>query len=674
MKTNRLIWKNLVKNIRDYLVYFITLVISTGIFYAFNAVVQSDALASLSSDFQKMMSSIGSTTEILSRLLSFLIGFMVLYVNRFLLRRRQKELGIYMLLGMKKQKISMIFVCETFLIGLLSLAAGLVFGIFLVQFLAVASLRVFGGEVVNFALTFSVRALKNTLLCFGIIYLFTMTFNVFTVSKVTLMELFTAERKNEELKSHGNIVYILSFILGICCFVTGFAFFRSENMLPGKNQLAYGIVLMIAATLLFFYSAAAVFMMLARRSKKFYFKGINCFLVRQIGSRIKGNFVSMSVVCLLLTITILLFTTGTSMAITMANLSKDFTPYDFSLYYEGNEVKEGEDADLIRIAAEFEYSADLAPVIDTSFQIEEKSAQNLTYGDLFEGQDAKLWDVDRALPECNVWLLGISNYNRCLRAQGYPEITLADDEFIINCNYKGTYQYMKYFADHTDRLDINGAELTLADKELKPYVYEMTSVANNDRGTLIVPDAVAERSPVDSYLLQGFWKEGTDTDAANAMLDTLTEYDPDNTPFAWTSKARIYSIYYLALGLPVFECTFVGIIFLLICVALISIQQLTQMSDSRRRFKLLSNQGVPLEMMKAAVRRQTGVYFAVPLALAGIYTIAAMPEVLGKISTFMNMEIRASVWVTLLVLLIVYGGYYVATFVSCERMLFSRKR
>lgn len=259
-------------------------------------------------------------------------------------------------------------------------------------------------------------------------------------------------------------------------------------------------------------------------------------------------------------------------------------------------------------------------------------------------------------------------------AQGYPAVELPEDAFVINCNYKGTYEYVKYFADHTDGVTVNGKKLRLADRKIYGYVYEMTSVSNNDRGTLIVPDAVAALSETDQYTLQGFWKEGTDTDDANFMLNRLVEHDLDHTPFGWTSKARIYTMYYLAFGLPVYEFSYLGIVFLLISVALISVQQLTQMSDNRVRYRILKNQGVSDKMMQSAVARQVGIYFAAPLVLAVFYTILSLPVVIEKVSTFYNMEIRTSVIVTLFVLLLIYGGYYAATAASCKRMVFHGKR
>lgn len=630
MRAYKLIYRNLVRNIRDYLIYFMTLVISISVFYAFNAALQSGALESINADFRQLTKTISSTLTLLSQMISILIGFLILYVNRFLLKRRNKELGMYMLLGMKKQKISMIFIGETFMVGLLSLVTGILAGTFLAQLLAIACLRVFGGQVSDFTLSFSVDALKNTLLCFGIIYFLAMTLNLVTVSKVKLIDLLTAERRNEELKKSGNAAIVISFAAGILCLVLSALMLKTKDVFPDRNRMVCGVVLIVAATVLIFYSAAVIFLLLVRKNRKFYFKGINCFIVRQVGSRIKGNFLSMSVVCLLLTVTILLITTSTSIAVTMANLSKDFTPYDFVLSYEG------QDPDVIHAAANYEYPSDLSAIIDASFQIEDKCANDLM-------------------------------------TQGYPAVELPEDAFVINCNYKGTYEYVKYFADHSDSLTVNGKKLRLADKEIKGYVYEMTSVSNNDRGTLVVPDAVAALSKTDQYTLQGFWKEGTDTDYANSMLNKLVEHDLDHSPFGWTSKARIYTMYYLAFGLPVYEFSYLGIIFLLVSVALISVQQLTQMSDNRIRYRILKNQGVSDQMMKSAVARQVGIYFAAPLVLAVFYTVLSLRVVMEKVSTFYNMEIRTSMIVTFFVLLLIYGGYYLATSASCKRMVFHGK-
>lgn len=102
-------------------------------------------------------------------------------------------------------------------------------------------------------------------------------------------------------------------------------------------------------------------------------------------------------------------------------------------------------------------------------------------------------------------------------------------------------------------------------------------------------------------------------------------------------------------------------------------QQLTEMSDNRVRYRILKNQGVSGKMIKSAVARQVGIYFAAPLVPAIFYTVLSLRVVMEKVSTFYNMEIRTFMIVTWFVLLLIYGGYYAATSASCKRMIFHGK-
>ena len=397
MMSVKLVLRNLKQNLKDYLIYFMTLALSIAVYYAFNAVSSAEALKSMGEEMFSMMDSIGSTIEHLSIIISFLIGFLVLYVNKFLLKRRKKELGIYMLLGMRKGKISAIFVGETFLIGLVSLAVGTVFGIFFGQILTIAALRVFGGVVSNFTLSFSPHAFMVTVVSFGIIYVLAMIFNVFSISGVKLIDLLTAERKNEELKKKKNGIYAVTFILGMIVLAGGMLCLKTENLFPSKNQLLLGVALIAAATLLIFYSVSAVILMLAKKNKKFYYKDINSFLVRQLGSRMQGNFISMSAVCLLLAITMLLVTTGVSIALTMEALSEADAPYDFMLFYE--DVEDGEEVSVTDKALTYEYSVDLEAMMEQSYQFTLFDASDLLYEDLL-GKDAEL----RINTVYNIWV------------------------------------------------------------------------------------------------------------------------------------------------------------------------------------------------------------------------------------------------------------------------------
>lgn len=441
MMTCKLILRNLQKNIKDYLIYFLTLTLSVSFFYAFNAVTTAGALDSLGEDMVSIFESLNLLIKLASVVIAVMIAFLILYVNQFLLKRRKKELGIYMLLGMKKGKISMIFVGETFLIGIISLVCGMFIGSFFAQLLTVAALRVFGGWVNDFSLNFSKQGFLMTIGCFAVIYVIAMLFNVASVSRLKLIDLLLAERKNEELIIRKNAVYVTGFFCGIACMCGAVHCFRSDELLVAIKPMAGVLIFASVATILFFYTISSVALIWLKKKKKFYFKDINSFLVRQIGSRIQGNFISMSAVCILLTGTILMITIGTSIAITMSKMSEDFAPYDYEVIMDAS--AEGT-TDVLKAAKGYGY--DLYPVVESQFQITERVA-DITYQYFFEGQDVELWSHDENLPEDNISVLSVSDYNLCLKMQGKEPVTLADNEFLLNCNYKGTGIYGRVFRE-----------------------------------------------------------------------------------------------------------------------------------------------------------------------------------------------------------------------------------
>lgn len=553
---------------------------------------------------------------------------------------------------------------------MVSFLVGIVVGLFLGQIVNIATLRLFGGNVNSYFIHFSKNAFVFTLVCFAIIYAITMLYNFFRVHMVKLIDLITAERKNESFKRRSNVVYLISFIIGIICINLTVMYLKSDEMMPAVAELEKAIVFAIIGTLCFFYSISAVALMLAKKCKKFYYKDINSFIVRQIGSRIQGNFVSISFVAILLTITILLITTGSSIALSMKDLSKQYTPYDFVLMYVTDEPTQVKEEVLT-----YQPENIMFDIIENEFQITMYDG-DVTYGDIWSGQKVELWAHDEQLNlmESEISMIGISDYNAALKVQGMEEISLEEDEYFINCNYKGTMEYMDYVVKNTSSLKICGVELQCASNQLLENTYMMTSIGDNDRGTLVVPDEVACLGEQQLVALQGYLKKGVNADTLNEQLNNLIDYDDlDNSPFGWNSKSRMNTMYYTALGLPVFLCTYVGILFLMIAVALLSVQQLTQISDNQYRFSVLRKQGVSDEMTRQAILKQVGVYFIAPLILAGIYTIVGQPMIINKVSDLFNLQISTHSVITILFIVILYGGYYITTYSSCVKMIFGKR-
>ena len=659
----KLIIKNVHKNLRDYLIYFLTLMLAVSLFYAFNSISDQPAFSEMSMTRALLYEQLDKMISVLSVVISLVLAFLIIYANQFLLKRRKKELGIYMMLGMKKGRISRIFAGETFCVGVIALGAGLIFGFILSQGASLIALKLFAIGLDKYQLVFSIGAFQQTVICFALIFFIVMLFNVWSVSNVQLISLLTASRKNENINTENHVFPVLMFVLSFFCIGTAGILFYRNGILPSRKNISFqiaGIALAIGSFLLF-YSLAAVFSQFASSNKKFYLKGLNTFLVRQIGSKIRTNYVIMTIVCGLLTITICAVSIGSSTALAMNELAQSATPYDLN-------VLSDVDIDGDSSIADYLATCDVQ-ITDYAENMEQISIYeaDMTYAELFDGQKVNLWAIDEAMPEIKVSAISISDFNLALSMQGKEPITLKAGEYLLNCNYKGTFQYISEALRNHPELTIGGITLRRASEELLQETYYMTSVGNNDRGTLIIPDSVAATLPKDINVLLVQYKQGINT---SEVLQKMIPIGLDETHgYRYTEKNMMYDMFYGINALVTFLCCYIGLVFLLVCAALLALKQLTETTDNIYRYNLLQKLGAKRRQINRTLYAQTAVFFAVPLAVAGIYSILLVGKGMEIVEEFMNLHISTNVGITVILFLIVYGSYFLATYLSCKRMV-----
>ena len=668
MTEGKLIIRNVRKNIQDYMIYFLTLTVSVSMFYAFNSIQTQPALNDLDTTKQMLSDQLGILLSVLSVVVAIVLAFLILYANQFLLKRRKKELGIYTLLGMEKGKISKIFAGETLCVGILSLVFGIILGLLLSQGLSIFSLRLFAIDMSKFQIVFSISALKKTISCFVLIFLIVMIFNVRTVSSVRLIDLLTAGRKNEVMALRNKAAGISLAALSILCIVSSGVIIQHYGILPSRENSWFqiAVVLLAAGTALFFFSVSAVLLTAILANRKIYLKGLNTFLSRQIGSKVQTDFMTMSIVCALLTISICGISVGISSALTMNETSKAALPYDLNVVADIDVAGETDIAAYLKSR-----DVDMGIYADSLAQISLYEAE-ITYGDLFEGQDLNLWHIDENIPEMGVSVVSISDFNRALAAQGKSPINLADNEFLLNCNYKGTLQYIDSFLQSCTEIDMNGTILQLGGKKPLGETVLMTSVGNNDRGTFIVPDHIAASLAKDMNILLVQYKPGINTDEIlQKMIPIGLEWETEG--YRYTEKNMLSSMYYGSCALLVFLCCYIGLVFLLICAALLSLKQLTETADNIYRYGLLQKLGTDSRLLFGALFKQIAIFFASPLLLAGMFSVFGIGKITAIVEEFLNMHISTNIGITVLMFLIVYGGYFIATYLSCKHMVMEKQ-
>ena len=694
MTSFKLIFRNVHKNIRDYLIYFLTLTLSVSLFYAFNSISDQPAFSDMGITGSLLYDQLGILLSALSVVIAVVLAFLIIYANQFLLKRRKKELGVYMVLGMKKRRISRLFAGETLCVGVIALVSGLVLGLLFSQGLSLVALKLFAIELDKFQIVFSAGAFRQTVLCFAIIFFIVMLFNVWSVTNVKLIDLLTASRKNESIKVENRVLPLCLFVLSLICIGISAVLFNKNGILPSheNNLFQLAAAALVAGTFLLFYSLSArenmsfqiagaalvvgtfllfnslstVFIQVVRAGKGFYLKGLNTFLVRQIGSKIRTNYLVVTIVCGLLTITICAVSIGASTALAMNELSKAATPYDLNVL---SNVSTDGDCNI----SEYLATHDVA-MRDYAENMEQISIYeaDMTYSELFEGQNVELWPIDEEVSNSKVAIISVSDFNRALAMQGKEPITLNDDQYLLNCNYTGTYQYVSAALQKHSEITIGGTTLLRASDEVLQETYFMTSVGNNDRGTIIVPDHVVAGLEKDINVLLVQYKPDADS---NEILQKMIPIGLDEAHgYRYAEKNMMYEMFYGLNALVSFLCCYIGLIFLLICAALLALKQLTETTDNIYRYGLLQKLGAKRKQINRTLFTQTAVFFAIPLTVAGIYSAFLIGKAMTVVEKFMNIHISTNIGLTIILFLIVYGSYFLATYLSCKRIVTEQKK
>ena len=657
----KLICKNVKKNFHDYLIYFLTLMLAISLFYAFNSIESQRAFTELNSAKGLLANQLGKYISMLSDVIAVMLAFLMIYANQFLLKRRKRELGIYMTLGMDREKISCIFVAETFLIGLISLIVGIVVGLAISQVLSIISLKLFAINLSNYQVSFSIKAFDKTIVCFLIIYLIIMIFNVRVVSNVKLIELMKANRKNQSLRIQDKkLATLLCLASIVLLMLAGFLVCR-DGILPNSKSFNFIIIFMLIGTALFFYSMSSLILDFIKSRKEIYLKGLNTFLFRQLGSKIQTNFISMTVICLLLTVTICIVSTGMSVALTMNSIAKKAAPYDMTVYAEVNKTGS---INLYKTLTSKGISLDR--YLQSYVEITEY-VSDLKYKDIFGKEDVHLWRRDAKLPLEKVSIIALSDFNKAMKCQGKKTVELNRNEFLLNCNYKGTKSIMSKFISENGNVELKGIKLYAKDKKLTSETIWMSNIGDNDRGTIIVPDYLVKSLKKDCIILGGVYKKNTNSEAVVHALNPLAA--DLNSGFKYITKSVMYDAYYGIRASGAFLCCYIGFIFLIICVTILALQQLTETTDNVYRYGLLKKFGADKNSINKTLFQQVFVYFAAPLALASIFSFAGILKVMELIEDFLNMSVKVNMIFTIIIFLVIYGGYFMATYCSSKKII-----
>ena len=659
---------NVRKSFKDYSIYFLTLTLGVCIFYAFNSIGDQKAFLELGKRQAEYIKVLQGLISGISVFISCVLGGLILYANNFLVKKRKKELGIYMTLGMGKNKISKILTYETALVGIISLVVGLGVGIIVSQGISAFASKLFEVSLSNYKFLLSTDAILKTVLYFGIIFILVMIFNTFVISKYKLIDMLTAAKKNEDIKIKNPILTAIIFFISLGLLGVAYKLVIKVGLNPTDSMFLVSIVLGILGTLLLFFSLAGFVLYVLQRNKNVYLKGLNIFVLRQMNSKINTNFLSMTVICLMLFLTISTLATGLSFKNALEKGLENTTPFDASATYyidEDSKIKTAEES--IKELG-FKFNPEDKIFSYNEYKLEKTNLESLLNKNS-EGKNKK--EIVEAMTYKGTNAISISSYNDIRALSGEKPVSLANNEVLISSNLGEVENTLKNILKNNEKIEIDGKEYKIANNALIgegkviKEAFESTGMTNNFF-TLIVPDnIVSNLKPIANKININFPKNSNEEERVQKLFNEYRDGVVDSGKYGFVNgytKARIYEDNNGMTNIVLFIGIYLGVIFLISSTAVLALQQLSEASDSIDRYKSLRRIGVSQKMINKSIFTQVSIYFGLPLVVALVHSVVAIKVVNGFLTMFNRPDIGVSSLVTALIMVIVYGGYFYATY------------
>lgn len=662
----KLALNNVKKSLKNYLIYFITLVFGVITLYTFNSLDNDIAILSNNALLSSSISFVRGIVSIFSILVCIIFAFLIIYANNYLMKQRKKEFGIYSILGMDRRDINKLMFREMMIIGIFSLIIGIVFGVFISKGLSIFALKMLGISSSGFS--FSILTTIKTIVFFGIVLLLVNKFNKKTIKKYKLIDLLNANKKNEVSVAKGKKSNLILFFLSIVSIVL--AYIIPLKMKISTFVLCICLILILVGIYLFFMSVSDFIMLKIKKHRFIYYKNLNPFTVSQISSQIKTMSMSITMICMLLFSSLIVIPFGISFGTYLIDDLQEATPYDVTLsklFMNGDNIVEystkKSDINSKIPSLKDELIANDFPLISFSKSTSDLRIYNLKN---ISQYDFITNDKDKTikLKDNKLHIVSISDYNSTRKQSGLKEINLKDNEFAINCaseNYRQFYE--KYIKSQPQNyITLNGVKLKLNQTSLYTNSYN-TNTVPLDLGTIIVPDAVIKDLNPIMITLNIDYKERS-SNLENKFMDSYYKFEEK------IDNSEDYSILYKsvidgekrALNTSFsFVAIYIGIILLISAGAILALQQLIESTVNKERFKLLSKLGVNKKDMKKAIFIQISILFAVPLILALINALF-ISKVLFVIMPFIaETGVITNMLLTLGLIIIVYGIYFIAS-------------
>lgn len=646
--------KNIRKSFKNYLIFFITTIFGVAIFYVFNSLSDQAVMLKINESNVSLIDTLGSVMSVISVFVAVVLGFLIVYANTFLIKRRNKEFGIYLILGMGKVKVAAILIIETVVIGIISMAAGLIVGIAASQGMSILIANLFEADLTKFRFVVSKAAIMKTILYFCIMYGVVLILDIIVSGSRRLINLINSGKKGEKEINRNPVLCVIVFI--IACILLGTAYYKVTAGMEDIDSIAgvaTQIVKGIVGTFLLMFSISGLFLLLVRAKKKFYYKKLNAFTTREISSKINTAVFSAGIISLMMFFSICCLSTVFSVKKSIDNNIRKLIPVD--IQYETLHTSDAANDPPIDELVD--------KLVKDKSNLEDMFTVNMYYMD----NDNYHYHFN----QINEYM-HVSDYNMVARRFGNEEIELKDDEYAVIGNME---QMMG-----KNYLKPDGAVITINGKEYKPQsgdmYYGFVYIDNYEDcyGIYIVPDDV-DFSNAGVHMevlmadLKGDKKTYKDTNKKMYFDDVVYGAREGGYYMNVYCKYEIINISTRLTVVLVFVGIYLGIVFIITGAAILSLKLLSESVRNKEKYTILRKIGVDNRMIRKSVFTQCMIYFGLPLSVAVMHSVFGIQTCTKMMSFYGKSGLLYSILITALIIVLIYGGYALATYLGSIRIL-----
>lgn len=657
---SKLFLRNAKRSIKDYIIYIVTLTLCVSLFYGFMSLSSSKYEVMVKNEYnlKSLYTYIKYSTYIITAAMIFLVN----YVNKYMIKRRKREFANYVLLGMEQRNVAFMFFIETLIMGLASIIMGILLGSLFSQALTVLISRTIGSNMV-FKFPLYLDTIFITITFFITMFILIGLFNIRTLSKIKLIDMFNDNKKTEIQFSRGKLFYAIVFIISVTMYIL-----IAINM---KKYMPFCIVGIIIATYGMFYSASYIFFIVKSKCTRFKYKNTNLFLLGDLLSKMNSNSIAMANVTLCLLASMLLFI----MTPIISEWSRGYLDYrmvsDIRIDTSYNYTEDIEDVPKLDYAEVYNY------INKSEFGVENYCELELYFineEDFYKREKNKYPTL----------AVGLSDYNKLRTIAGYDRIELKYNEFATQWTGYPTDDFIEKYISENSTIKVKDRVFTTDTSKYYnksigegPYNYRTDYL-------IIFPDEACEELTTAERQFYANTVNDMDYEFSSKLLDFVDQwliknYAHFNKKYERFSRyvyprVKNYEINSITRGslLMKTQGIYGGVVLMIMCLTILSLQQLSDSFEHKERFKVIKNLGVDKKEINKIILKQIGIYFTIPILISiigvGIFVYHFVGMHYTEVRLFIGTEVFIlNICISITIIVLVYISYFLATYFGFKR-------